>query len=81
MLMKSTTGISQWPDEKEIYEKMDRCGAVEPLHPIKPEAMQRYLRYFDEKCQGSHAMIQEAKRRSSPAACSTTWPSTTLSPW
>ena len=61
MLMKEHYGISQWPDEKEIYEKMDRL-VREPLHPIKPEAMQRYLRYFDEKCQGSHAMIEEAKK-------------------
>ena len=61
MLMKEHYGISQWPDEKEIYEKMDRL-VREPLHPIKPEAMKRYLRYFDEKCRGSHAMIEEAKK-------------------
>ena len=38
MLMKEHYGISQWPDEEEIYEKMDRL-VREPLHPIKPEAM------------------------------------------
>ena len=61
MLMKEHYGISHWPDEKAIYEKMDRL-VREPLHHIKPEAMQKYLAYFDEKCKGSHAMIEEAKK-------------------
>ena len=61
MLMKEHYGISHWPDDKAIYEKMDRL-VKEPLHPIKPAAMERYLGYFDKKCQGSRAMIEEAKK-------------------
>ena len=61
MLMKEHYGISHWPDDKAIYEKMDRL-VKEPLHHIKPEAMKQYLAYFDEKCKGSRAMIEEAKK-------------------
>ena len=61
MLMKEHYGISHWPDEKAIYEKMDRL-VKEPLHHIKPAAMERYLSYFHEKCQGSRSMIEEAKK-------------------
>ena len=61
MLMKEHYGISHWPDDKAIYEKMDRL-VKEPLHHIKPAAMERYLSYFHEKCQGSRSMIEEAKK-------------------
>ena len=61
MQMKEHYSISHWPDEKEIYAKMDRL-VNEPLHPIKPEAMKRYLAYFDEKCQGSKTIMDEAKQ-------------------
>ena len=59
--MKEHYGVSHWPDEKAIFAKMDRL-VNEPLHHIKPEAMRRYLDYFDTKCKGSKAMIDEAKK-------------------
>ena len=77
--MKEHYGVSHWPDEKAIFAKMDRL-VNEPLHHIKPEAMRRYLDYFDTKCKGSKAMIDEAKK-SSPAVYSTIWPSTIPSLW
>ncbi|MFR9143820.1 MAG: aminotransferase class III-fold pyridoxal phosphate-dependent enzyme, partial [Lentihominibacter sp.] len=59
--MKAQYGVARWPNEKEIYEKMERL-VNEPLHHIKPEAMAKYMKYFDEKCQGSKKMIEEAKK-------------------
>ena len=50
--VKAHYGVSRWPDEKEIYAKMDRL-VNEPIHHIKPEAMQKYMKYFEEKCSGS----------------------------
>ncbi len=58
---KQKYGVSRWPDEKEIFKKMERL-VNEPLHHIKPEAMARYMKHFDEKCKGSKAMIEEAKK-------------------
>ena len=60
-MMKEHYSVSYWPDDKEIYAKMDRL-VNEPLRPIKKEAMDRYLNYFETKCQGSKAMIAEAKK-------------------
>ena len=60
--MKEHYGVSHWPDEKAIFAKMDRL-VNEPLHHIKPEAMRRYLDYFDTKCKVSKAMIDEAMLR------------------
>ena len=59
--MNAHYGVSHWPDEKAVYAKMERLVS-EPVYHIKPEAMQRYLRYFEEKCAGSKKMIEEAKR-------------------
>ena len=53
--MNAHYGVSRWPDEKEIYAKMDRL-VNEPIHHIKPEAMQKYMKYFEEKCSGSKKM-------------------------
>ena len=58
--MNEHYGVSRWPNVQEVYEKMDRLVHA-PLLPIKQEAMDRYLRYFDEKCAGSKKMIAEAK--------------------
>lgn len=45
----------------EIYGKIDHLLAL-PVHPVKREAMQAYLKYFDERCPRSKAMIYEAKK-------------------
>lgn len=59
--MDAKYGVSRWPDEKEIFKKMDVL-VNQPLRRIKPEAMERYMKYFEEKCQGSKKMIEEAKK-------------------
>ena len=58
--MNEHYGVSRWPNVQEVYEKINRL-VHSPLLPIKDEAMDRYLRYFDEKCAGSKKMIAEAK--------------------
>ena len=59
--MEAKYGVSRWPDEKEIFKKMENL-VNQPLRHIKPEAMARYMKYFEEKCQGSKKMIEEAKK-------------------
>ena len=59
--MNASYGVSRWPDEKEVFEKMERL-VNQPLRHIKPEAMSKYMKYFEEKCKGSKAMIEQAKK-------------------
>lgn len=64
--MKENTGklehyaLSHWPDADQVASKMQKLVDAPLLH-IKPEAMKRYLAYFDEKCARSKQMIGEAK--------------------
>ena len=59
--MKKGYSVSKWPDVDLIAEKMDRLVNDKVYH-LKPEAMERYLSYFDTKCKGSKAMNAEAKQ-------------------
>lgn len=58
--MNSQYSISNWPDAAVIEEKMARLMADKVYH-IKPDAMKKYLSYFEEKCAGSKKMIDAAK--------------------
>lgn len=60
-MLKERYSLSHWPDEKKIYQDMDKLLAKPLLH-IKESAMKEYLAYFDEKCKKSKAMITEAKK-------------------
>ncbi|WP_392486077.1 aspartate aminotransferase family protein [Haloimpatiens sp. FM7315] len=52
--------ISNWPDTKEIYEKIDKLLSS-PLRPMKKEKMQEYVMHFMTKCAKSKAITEEAK--------------------
>ena len=58
--MEARYSISRWPDPQQIEAKMQKL-ADGPLLSIRPEAMARYLGYFETKCAGSKALIEEAK--------------------
>jgi glutamate-1-semialdehyde 2,1-aminomutase len=60
-MMKEGYSVSKWPDVDLINEKMDRL-LKDKLYEIKPEAMKRYLDYFETKCKGSKALNEEAKK-------------------
>ncbi|MEA4964899.1 MAG: aminotransferase class III-fold pyridoxal phosphate-dependent enzyme [Oscillospiraceae bacterium] len=59
--MTEQCGISHWPDAIKIEEKMERLMADRVYH-LKPEAMKRYLTYFETCCAGSKRMTDEAKQ-------------------
>ncbi len=59
--MDNHYSVSKWPDVDEIATKMDRL-VNDRLYKIKPEAMERYLGYFENKCKKSKSMIEEAKQ-------------------
>lgn len=58
--MNSQYSITNWPEAAVIEEKMARLMADQVYH-IKPDAMKRYLSYFEEKCAGSKKMTDAAK--------------------
>jgi glutamate-1-semialdehyde-2,1-aminomutase len=59
--MKKGYSISYWPDEHKLYEKMERLIG-DRIYNIKPQAMKKYLSYFEEKCSTSKTMIDNARK-------------------
>lgn len=53
--------ISEYPNVKEIYEKIAHLTSL-PCQEIKRDAMEQYLKYYETKCAKSKVMIQEAKQ-------------------
>jgi glutamate-1-semialdehyde 2,1-aminomutase len=57
----SRPAISEWPDVAALYRRFDAL-VKQPIRPIKPRHMERVMRYFDERCQISRRIADEAKR-------------------
>jgi glutamate-1-semialdehyde 2,1-aminomutase len=52
--------ISTWPDVDDLYRRFDEL-VKQPMRPIRSSAMARVMRYFDERCQKSKALAEQAK--------------------
>ncbi len=52
--------ISEWHDTDEVMARLQALIS-QPIRPIRPENMEKVLRYFDEKCQGSKRLSEQAK--------------------
>ncbi len=57
-----TYAISHWPDTEELLKKLHDLANVEPMHRIRRDKMDGYMKYFDTKCVKSKAMTDEAKK-------------------
>lgn len=53
-------GICDYPDAADIYRKIGMLMSVPPLR-IRKDAMDAYLRFFNEDCPGSKTMTEEAR--------------------
>ena len=53
--------ISQYPDVEAIYARL-RSLTKQPIRPIRREKMDQYLAYFNQSCQKSKALTDEAKQ-------------------
>jgi glutamate-1-semialdehyde 2,1-aminomutase len=53
-------GISEWHDTGEIYARL-RELMKQPIRPIRREAMERVLDYFNRSCAGSKRMAEQAE--------------------
>lgn len=52
--------ISQYPDVDDVYTRLNNL-IRQPMRTIRPEKMQEYLAYFDDKCKRSKELTDEAK--------------------
>lgn len=52
--------ISAWPDVDDLYRRF-RELVKQPMRPIRPGNMPQVMRYFDERCQGSRRLAEQAK--------------------
>jgi glutamate-1-semialdehyde 2,1-aminomutase len=57
---KLSPAISEWPDTDTLYQRFAEL-VRQPMRPIRREAMEKVLRYFDEKCQASRRLADAAK--------------------
>ncbi|MBK9745375.1 MAG: aminotransferase class III-fold pyridoxal phosphate-dependent enzyme [Chloroflexi bacterium] len=55
------SAISTWHDTEAIYRQLNQL-VKQPLRPIRRDKMAEFLRYFDEHCQRSRTLIDEAKQ-------------------
>ncbi len=53
--------ISEYPDAREIYARLDALMGREAV-PIRREAMEAYLTFFETSCPKSKAAVEEAKK-------------------
>jgi glutamate-1-semialdehyde aminotransferase len=58
--MTQQYAISEYPDVKEVYRKLDLLIS-QPIRQVRPEKMKEYLNYFDIKCKRSRQLTDEAK--------------------
>jgi glutamate-1-semialdehyde 2,1-aminomutase len=54
-------GIAEWPDVGALYQRFDAL-VKQPMRPIRPDAMGRVMRYFEECCAGSKRLAEAAKQ-------------------
>ena len=59
--MTTQYAISHWPDTQQILQRLDKLVS-QPIRPLKRQAMEQALAYFKDRCTGSKALTDEAKR-------------------
>jgi len=59
-MTKAGFAITKYPDSVEIYRKLDLLLS-QPILPLKPQALDKYLKWFDKKCPKSKELINQAK--------------------
>nr|WP_225737319.1 aminotransferase class III-fold pyridoxal phosphate-dependent enzyme [Dyella acidiphila] len=57
--MPAASAVSQWPDTDALYRRFDAL-VKQPMRPLKRDAMQRVLAHFEQRCQGSKRLAEQA---------------------
>ena len=58
---KTGFAISEYHDTREVYRRLSKLTA-QPVRRLKKSALETYLRHYEEHCQKSKAMTEEAKQ-------------------
>ena len=58
---EQTYAISQYPDTDQVYRQLDAL-IKQPMRRVRREQMQAYLDYFENHCQRSKQLIDQAKQ-------------------
>ncbi len=58
---KTGFAISEYHDTQAVYRQLHKLTG-QPIRKLKPEALDVYLRHFEEHCSQSKAMISEAQQ-------------------
>jgi glutamate-1-semialdehyde 2,1-aminomutase len=59
--MSELSAISAWPDVPALYERIEAL-VNQPMRPLRREAMQRVLGWFEERCAGSKRLYAAAQQ-------------------
>jgi glutamate-1-semialdehyde 2,1-aminomutase len=54
------SAISEWPDVGTLYGRFAEL-VKQPMRPLRRDAMERVMRYFNERCRGSKQLAEQAK--------------------
>jgi glutamate-1-semialdehyde 2,1-aminomutase len=55
------SAVSEWPDTDALYRRFHTL-VNQPVRPIRRDAMEKVLGYFEQHCQKSKAMAEQAKQ-------------------
>ena len=58
--MSESAAISAWPDTEALYERIAAL-VNQPMRPLRRDAMQRVLGWFEERCSGSKRLYETAQ--------------------
>ena len=58
--MSESAAISAWPDIEELYERIEAL-VNQPMRPLRRDAMQKVLSWFEERCSGSKRLYETAQ--------------------
>jgi len=61
LMMSQQHAISEYHDIQAVYARLDRL-LRQPIRPVRREQMAYFLRYFDEQCQRSRQLTDQAKK-------------------
>ena len=78
-LRETSPVLSHWPDHEQLLRRLQRLVSS-PMRPIRRDRMAAYLDTLERRCPRSRRCTRRPAA-SSPAASSTTWPSTIRSRW
>ena len=60
-MAKPGYAISEYHDTQKVYEQLNALIS-QPIRSIKKSALDGYLKYFDDKCKTSKAMVDQAEK-------------------